>query len=106
MVLPCTGRYPFGRREPRWQESPGEVITIGAAINYDCYDIFGQYLSNFLLKRDTRLNGDSFRVMMVAIQYWRGTIFFNIFLTNWLFETREAPPMKTRWRNQNKFFSE
>ena len=59
MVPPRTGRYPFGRREPGWQESPGEVIAIGAAINSDYHDTIGKYLSNFLLKRDKRLNGDS-----------------------------------------------
>ena len=77
MVPPRTGRYPFGRREPRWQESPGEVIAIGAAISYDYHGTFGKYLSDFLLKRDTRLKGDSFRMMMVVIQYWRGAIFQN-----------------------------
>ena len=42
MVPPRTGRYPFGRREPRWQESPGEVAPIGAAIDYKYQDAFGK----------------------------------------------------------------
>ena len=66
MVPPRTGRYPFGRREPRWQESPGEVSAIGAAINSDYHDTFGKYFSDFLLKRDKRLKGHSFRMMMVV----------------------------------------
>ena len=77
MVPPRTGRYPFGRREPTWQESPGEVAAIGASTDYKYHDAFGKYLSDFLLKRDTRLKGDSFRMMMVVIQYWRGAIFQN-----------------------------